>query len=213
MLKHNYFIDSSKGILILLVIAGHVLCGSLQDNILCFVIYSFHMPLFLFISGYLIDLRKLQSYSWEGLLSHYYHRILKLWCFAWLIYTAYAIHDTLGWKQLVENVVYPFYHLWYVPSLMCMMCLVYILLQYIRTQRRTFAILGIASLATLLGGCFFRYPDLKRLTYLIYFVLGLYLRNCPIRRIQELISFSKSGGIWHLSPICSVVVPFHKIFS
>ena len=134
MLKHNYFIDSSKGILILLVIAGHVLCGSLQDNILCFVIYSFHMPLFLFISGYLIDLRKLQSYSWEGLLSHYYHRILKLWCFAWLIYTAYAIHDTLGWKQLVENVVYPFYHLWYVPSLMCMMCLVYILLQYIQKQ-------------------------------------------------------------------------------
>ena len=56
------YIDTLKGITILLVIIGHIADGYLRANIftenrnvLHFtynIIYSFHMPLFLFISGY-----------------------------------------------------------------------------------------------------------------------------------------------------------------
>lgn len=42
--------DTLKGLLILLVILGH--CGTALSDGLLSVIYSFHMPLFVFISGY-----------------------------------------------------------------------------------------------------------------------------------------------------------------
>ena len=48
------FLDIAKGLAIILVIIGHVVQGSSEnfDNLLWFrVIYSFHMPLFVFLSG------------------------------------------------------------------------------------------------------------------------------------------------------------------
>ena len=39
----NYSIDTVKGFLILCVIIGHVLLGSLEQNVFRYVIYSFHM--------------------------------------------------------------------------------------------------------------------------------------------------------------------------
>ena len=52
--KINY-IDYSKGIAILFVIFGHVYSG---NNIATTWIYSFHMPLFFIISGFLLKLNK-----------------------------------------------------------------------------------------------------------------------------------------------------------
>ena len=52
----DYYLDNVKVILIFLVIFGH-LVDKFADkntiyNILYIVIYSFHMPLFIFVSGY-----------------------------------------------------------------------------------------------------------------------------------------------------------------
>lgn len=50
------FLDSLKGLLIIMVVIGHVIQSSnpdYQHDILFRFIYSFHMPLFLAISGYL----------------------------------------------------------------------------------------------------------------------------------------------------------------
>ncbi|MGG5461274.1 acyltransferase family protein [Clostridium sp. B9] len=55
--SRNYFIDNSKGLLIFLVVLGHSLefirkdCGFAE--FLYIFIYEFHMPVFIFISGYL----------------------------------------------------------------------------------------------------------------------------------------------------------------
>ena len=46
------FIDYSKGLGILFVVFGHVYCAS---NIVTNWIYSFHMPLFFIISGFLLN--------------------------------------------------------------------------------------------------------------------------------------------------------------
>jgi fucose 4-O-acetylase-like acetyltransferase len=57
MTTHQYrdtFLDIAKGLAIILVIVGHVIQGSSDnfDDLLWFrVIYSFHMPLFVFLSG------------------------------------------------------------------------------------------------------------------------------------------------------------------
>lgn len=62
-----FWVDNLKGILIILVVAGHVLQSAIDmnmtseymDNIFKWI-YSFHMPLFFVISGfvYSITLRK-----------------------------------------------------------------------------------------------------------------------------------------------------------
>ena len=55
-IKRDPHLDALKGFAILLVILGHSIQCSMQnfdDNLLFRVIYSFHMPLFMFLSGYL----------------------------------------------------------------------------------------------------------------------------------------------------------------
>ena len=56
MANRLYYLDNLKGLLIILVILGHAIQFTLPDyeNVFAFrLIYSFHMPLFFFISGYL----------------------------------------------------------------------------------------------------------------------------------------------------------------
>jgi len=51
-----YYLDTMKGILIILVVLGHAIQSTIPDyqhNFLFRLIYSFHMPLFFLISGYL----------------------------------------------------------------------------------------------------------------------------------------------------------------
>jgi fucose 4-O-acetylase-like acetyltransferase len=52
--NRDAFLDIAKGLAIILVVVGHVIQGSSEkfDDLLWFrVIYSFHMPLFVFLSG------------------------------------------------------------------------------------------------------------------------------------------------------------------
>lgn len=66
--KRNDYIDFVKSVAIILVVIGHCIqCGSGSlyfeeqlyfDNILFRVIYSFHMPLFMLLSGFLFGYTK-----------------------------------------------------------------------------------------------------------------------------------------------------------
>ena len=76
--KRNIFIDFIKGFLILLVILGHFLPGTLSENPARYVIYSFHMPAFFFISGML--------YSGHTSLKEYGLRLGIPWLFAVQVY-------------------------------------------------------------------------------------------------------------------------------
>ncbi|MBR6542120.1 MAG: hypothetical protein IKT73_02820, partial [Anaerotignum sp.] len=71
----NYHIDNITGILILLVVCGHLL-STLQDMNSTFAIgvrtfiYFFHMPGFIFMSGYLAKGFLKKQYKGEKLLSY-----------------------------------------------------------------------------------------------------------------------------------------------
>lgn len=53
--KRSEYFDSIRGIATVLVVVGHAIQVSLpstfDDNVIFKLIYSFHMPLFMFISG------------------------------------------------------------------------------------------------------------------------------------------------------------------
>ncbi len=60
-------IDFTKGILILLVISFHLVYFEHQYPYAKQVVYTFHMPAFLFISGYLLNTRKAQKAFWRSI--------------------------------------------------------------------------------------------------------------------------------------------------
>lgn len=71
-----HWLDVVKGIAIILVVMGHVTSNYINDNnieiagsfrILHSFIYSFHMPLFMFISGYLFSSSLMKDYKTTAL--------------------------------------------------------------------------------------------------------------------------------------------------
>jgi len=78
----NRNIDGLKGFLIVMVILGHILQGKVLDNFGRYVIYSFHMPLFVGLSGYLLNIDSIRSLSIGQFFGKYGLRVLLPWAVA-----------------------------------------------------------------------------------------------------------------------------------
>ncbi len=121
-MARNVAIDQLRGGLIALVIVGHIVLGSVHDNIIRYAIYAFHMPLFIVLTGYLINTPLLLRQSMSATLSRYWQRVLKPFVVAFIFFTSVlAFH---AWQEnrldsgwLVFSFVSPYYHLWFVPTL------------------------------------------------------------------------------------------------
>lgn len=103
-MKRLQSIDFLKGIAILLVILGHsvqVLTIKPFDDYLFNFIYSFHMPLFMFLSGFV-------SYKNEVNLSEVIKRFYQLIIpfFVWPLFSCLLLKgnfDIAIWKDIVEQ--------------------------------------------------------------------------------------------------------------
>ena len=121
-MARNVAIDQLRGGLIALVIVGHIVLGSVHDNLVRYAIYAFHMPLFIVLTGYLINTPLLIAQSMGATLSRYWQRVLKPFVVAFIFFTGVlALH---AWQEnrldsgwLVFSFVSPYYHLWFVPTL------------------------------------------------------------------------------------------------
>ena len=81
MKDRDSFLDIAKGLAIILVVIGHVIQGSAEnfDDLLGFkIIYSFHMPLFIFLSGAVASIAYRSELVKGGLNSGYQIAKLKL---------------------------------------------------------------------------------------------------------------------------------------
>jgi fucose 4-O-acetylase-like acetyltransferase len=114
----NRNIDGLKGFLIVMVIVGHILQGKVLDNFGRYVIYSFHMPLFVGLSGYLLNIDSIRSLSVGQFFGKYGSRVLLPWAIAMLVYAiylgAFGSHPTPLWKGWINYLLNPYYHLWFV---------------------------------------------------------------------------------------------------
>jgi fucose 4-O-acetylase-like acetyltransferase len=118
----NAGIDVLKGLLILLVIAGHIDRRPLSESAFRYAIYGFHMPLFLAVSGYLISEERLRAHGTWKLLESYAKRFAIPWSLVYLTFSllpkVVAGEASLRW--IVFSLAYPKSHLWYVPSVVLM---------------------------------------------------------------------------------------------
>ena len=176
--SHNKTLDSLKGLLILFVFIGHVIIGDFRTNIIRFVIYSFHMPLFLFLSGYLINTQNLVRYSLISLIKKYWKRMLLCWLIAWVIYTIPYYNNTDVFSFILYYFINPVYHLWYVPSLFAMIIITYFLLKIVSPQYSRNSLV-ILALVILLCSYKINFPHVISLRLSIYFIFGLLMGNFP----------------------------------
>ncbi len=190
-------IDFIKGILILLVIIGHVLRESVSEDIFRYIIYSFHMPVFIGISGYLLDSDKLQSLNVSSLVKKYLFRLIIPWVIAivfYLILLNYHFIAGLPFRSIVGKVVrsfeLPYYHLWFVSAFLGWIIVAFVLL------KSKVALKVLLSLSFLISVFFFlaeskvivfENPSLVRFirivihtfrpNYFFFFILGMSIRK------------------------------------
>lgn len=107
----------------LLVVIGHTVLGSVHDNSVRYIIYAFHMPLFIGLSGYLINREKLYDSALVDLVSRYWWRVVLPFVLAFVFYTGvlliHAYQEGRFTTSLLLSYLHtPYYHLWFVPTLL-----------------------------------------------------------------------------------------------
>lgn len=184
--KKTYFpeIDLCRGIGIILVVLGHAMKQTGETNtvfqVLLSVIYSFHMPLFFVLSGF-VSAKVLSVHTWKdrkAYIGNRAYRLLIPYFVVGVLYTPvkillsrYAVKPfalSSLWRMLIgEN---PDVALWFVYILFW----VSVLCAFLLTEKTLTIWLGISFLCAV-----FAYTcdlSLRLPKYWFFFVLGLYIR-------------------------------------
>ena len=192
-------IDSLRGWLIVLVILGHVVLGSVYDNLIRYSIYAFHMPVFIGLTGYLINADTLRQSSFVKIFMRYWWRVLFPFAFAYLFFTGIlAFHafeeGRLNSQLLLSYMLTPYYHLWFVPT---MVLWVLAFSAVLKLRIPLLLVLLFFSLLSLLWAAIpgaeqwpFLAPLLsKKVVYFFsFFVFGAWLRTSGSNRFKALFS-------------------------
>jgi len=153
MSKRIGYLDIARGIGILLVVLGHndfeVISVFARQ-----VIYSFHIPLFFFLSGYFID----TSHPFFDFFKKRFHGLLKPFLFTlFLIYFTSVSFEKMGFNNAITRIVKSLYgtghyidwvQLWFLPHLFVVSLYAFLFITIVSRLRNRWITWGIL-LATL----------------------------------------------------------------
>lgn len=209
MQSKNTLISFLQTFGILLVVVGHSFYGCGYDSVFYTWIYSFHMPLFMFISGYLLryeterkktPLAETSLYGRDGFIFKKVKRLLvpyvvisTLTFFPKTLLNSFAARPTdISLPEYIKMLIYPWDNViiffWFLPTLF----LIFLIAVYgARLQRYAKCPIQILLLCTLLAHLFNPVEDVKVLNiggvvgYLFYFALGYYVCRGKIEQKFE----------------------------
>ena len=207
----EYFegIDILKGLLIILVILGHMPLEDVNENIFKYLLYSFHMPLFLSISGFLIRKEIISGLTIRQILKKYSVRMLIPWCITVLYMYGYLNFSSIMTKgidyvSLAQSFAYPYGCLWFIPTLFGMIILLWSMIKARAFRPRTVLLgsfffsvlwLSILRLDLIVLGSSFPISEIHQtytriISYFIFFYLGFYIRNHNTKKLTRTQIFS-----------------------
>jgi fucose 4-O-acetylase-like acetyltransferase len=206
--KKNQSIDVAKGFLILLVVIVHAI-GRANDNLFAFLIHTSCIPLFFFMSGYLVKYDKFSSITFKIFFQKYFKRLILPWLFAMVVYTAFAVRKDVSLFSITQYIIYPYVHLWFIPSLFFMLLFTKIM-SNIFVKKNVLIIGGILGLLffsfrtyILVKGYDFKIPSYVDLQYYLFWLLGVYMNTVKIEKklngLLYLFLFIIIGVIWYFS--------------
>jgi fucose 4-O-acetylase-like acetyltransferase len=154
MSKRIEFLDVARGIGILLVVLGHNDLGAISP-FLHQVIYSFHIPLFFFLSGYFIN----TSIPFVEYFKKRFHSVLKPYLFTiLLIYFVSVSFEKMGFQNAIMRILKALYgsinyldwgQLWFLPHLFVVSLYAFLFITLVNRLRNRW-LTGVVLLATLL---------------------------------------------------------------
>jgi fucose 4-O-acetylase-like acetyltransferase len=189
----NPNIDLLKGLLILLVIVGHIVLGGLNDSFLRYFIYSFHMPIFIGLAGFLITEEKLKRITLSKLIAKYWTRVILPWLIAVNIYfiinnfSSITNTQTILVEDYINAYLYPYYHLWFIIGFLTYIFITWLLLKVGFKLHQILIVALLLSLASkyrLFDSHFNLISSIVdyihysiRLYFYIFFILGIFLKS------------------------------------
>lgn len=124
--KRLFWADSLKGWLIILVVIGHAIQDSLidgyYDNHLWNIIYSFHMPAFVAISGWLACKNVDLCHKWGQICKRRFLQLIVPY-FVWSLFL-YVFSFEHTWENVLKMILYPDTYYWFLWVLfwICSIC-------------------------------------------------------------------------------------------
>ena len=190
--SRNYLIDNSKGLLIFLVVLGHSLEFIRKDyevaRLLYVFIYEFHMPVFVFISGYLSkNVEKGRRNAVRNFLTPF-----LLFNIIWNLITLVGPLFLRGeFTELPSEQAFSFFTpgwaLWYIFAMFLWKILLPDLLKF----KNIFIISIIAGIFVKLSGEFGSYMALSRtITFAPFFLAGYYSSEEKLKRFRKFTRFN-----------------------
>ena len=190
-------IDNLRGWLIVLVMLGHIVLGSVHENIFRYAVYAFHMPVFIGLTGYLINASMLRNSTFISIFQRYWWRVLFPFAFAYLFYTGILIFHAfeegrVTVKLLLSYIHTPYYHLWFIPT---MVIWVFAFAMFVKLKSRLLTVLlffGILSLTwaavpnSSLWGVFAPFLSKKVVYFFSFFLFGAWLKTSGSERFRSL---------------------------
>jgi fucose 4-O-acetylase-like acetyltransferase len=194
--SRSVYIDTIKGILIILVVFGHFLETTFECPIDCLIrniIYSFHMPLFVFLSGYLTPSED--------------DRIIRGIKKAAILYIVFqTIELILHGDFSIRGFLTPYWHLWYIWCVLFWRIGIYFFKGYLTNKTIIIASCFIVGFAI---GFVPRNSTLaiqRIFAFLPYFMLGYFSKG---KQLKE--GISKLDIKWFiLCLLCLVPIMIYK---
>lgn len=204
------FIDAIKGFAIILVVIGHAVQFSNQNfdsSILFRFIYSFHMPLFMFVGGFLIEIEKFRNCDY--IIKKFSQLVVPyiFWLFVMFVYM-YGMNSVFSYKIIqffLEAVMSPDAGgMWYLLVLFNIYFITYLIITYSYYKfdvSVTIVIIGLNIVAF----CFSKTNILclKHICWFMpFFYGGFYYRRYVYLRAREIkISYSSLIAYFLLFPM------------
>lgn len=211
------WLDAAKGAAALLVVMGHITNGYLTAKHFLewqgliqnvhYLIYAFHMPLYMILSGYAFccaycverpERRKRYQVQLLNIALLYFIFSLIKWISQTLLVKYVAVPVTMD--DLLYVGISPLEELWYLYVLFFLYLIVYALEGWKISENIKLAMALLAGITGAAMDWKYRFPVDRILYYLFYFYLGVYLSRKPggyIRKGRPLYAVGTVGAmIW-----------------
>lgn len=190
------FIDNAKAIGIVLVVFAHLL-GVPKNTVI--VIYSFHMPLFFFISGYLVKQAKLNDNFWGYAAKQFRALIVPYFFFGFLLFGFLILENVVkngppfDYLEHVYHLIYGIGRdyrfigvLWFFTCLFCVSIYYYLLRKMFNASQAVFVSLVLGfTISELSNYISFRLPwnlELAGVT-LFFYAVGNFVSLLDIKAL------------------------------
>jgi len=170
--QRDPFFDNAKFILITLVVIGHTYTSLMDHSELVYtaylLIYSFHMPLFILISGYFT-----KNYNKEGYFQKTIATILIPYLIFEVIYSFFH-HFLYQTDEVNLSILLPYWSMWFLLSLFLWRMLLPYFIQFRYPLLLCFLVAVLAGYISDVD----RFLSLQRtLAFFPFFLLGFYLQK------------------------------------